>query len=598
MAEGLKIQVEADVKPALKGLRELDQQANETFKRTGSVFAPAASKAATSLTKFTQSSNSATQATINLGRVVQDAPYGFLGIANNLNPLLESFQRLKVETGSSKVALKQLGASLTGAGGVGLAISLVSSLAIVFGDRLLGAGKAAKEAKSSTDALRESIKGVFSGAGKEATEVISLVAVLSAETETRERKLSAIKQLQEIQPEVFKNIRLEKNEVIGLDESYKNYLTNLRTVIAAKIVQAKLEQLITKQLTLQGAANTQSQQTMLDGIKAIQDFRIAQAKKDGGAAGASVISKIFGDRKKIQDELSKVQSDIDAAFKELIEFSKGVTVKDPKGNVPKSVKEFFAKHPPIESPIPMEFTIDFKRLQFILLGGELKTFAERVEDFINKNIKELVVSPRIILSPEAQANQDNLERIRKFAADTAKSFNDALQTGLTQGLSGFGEGIGKVLTGGGIGDAFKAFFSAIGSAVQAMGEQIIALGIAAILAKRALETLFSNPFVAVAAGVALVAVGAALKNMLSGGIQGFAKGGIVSGPTLALIGEGAGTSRSNPEVVAPLDQLRSMLSDLGGGGTQRVFVTGRLRGNDMLLQNARTSRTQRRTTGR
>ena len=42
----------------------------------------------------------ATNALSNLSRVAQDAPYGFMGIANNLNPLLESFQRLSKESGN------------------------------------------------------------------------------------------------------------------------------------------------------------------------------------------------------------------------------------------------------------------------------------------------------------------------------------------------------------------------------------------------------------------------------------------------------------------------------------------------------------------
>lgn len=595
MAEGLKIQVEADVKQAVKSLKELDQQAHETFKRTGSVFAPAASKAATSLDKFSKSSNTATQATISLGRVVQDAPYGFLGIANNLNPLLESFQRLKAESGSNKAAFKGLASSLTGAGGIGLALSVVSSLAVVFGDRLLGAGKAAKEAKTSADALRESIKGVFSSAGKEASEVTSLIAVLKSETETRERKLNAIKQLQEIQPEVFRNIRLEKNEVAGLDESYKNYLTNLRTVIAAKIVQAKLEQLITKQLTLQGAANTKSQQSLLDGIKDFEELRLSQARKDPSQGGL-IIKQIFGDRKKRQDELNKIQSDIDAAFKELVEFSKGVTVKDPKGNVPKAVKDFIEKLPPIEAPIPMAFTIDFKRVQFVMLGGEIKTLTERVQDFINKSIEKLVVSPRINLTPQAAQNIANLDLFRKQQAELSKIFgfqtDDSPLSQMQKDAVLAAQTINSVLAPAfqGLFDAIiqgeqplKAFFEGIGQAVVQLIQKLIQAALTAAI----LSAIFP-------AGIG----GAKGFGALFGKILGFAQGGIVSGPTLALIGEGAGTSRSNPEVVAPLDQLRSMLGDLGGGGTQRVIITGRLRGNDMLLQNARTSRTQRRTTGR
>ena len=59
------------------------------------------------------------------------------------------------------------------------------------------------------------------------------------------------------------------------------------------------------------------------------------------------------------------------------------------------------------------------------------------------------------------------------------------------------------------------------------------------------------------------------------GVGAFAQGGIVSGPTMALVGEYAGAS-NNPEVIAPLDKLRSMLHPQGGvGGTVRFEIEGR-----------------------
>ena len=45
------------------------------------------------------------------------------------------------------------------------------------------------------------------------------------------------------------------------------------------------------------------------------------------------------------------------------------------------------------------------------------------------------------------------------------------------------------------------------------------------------------------------------------GVTPFAEGGVVSGPTVGLIGEYAGATR-NPEVVAPLDRLRGMIADV------------------------------------
>jgi hypothetical protein len=54
-----------------------------------------------------------------------------------------------------------------------------------------------------------------------------------------------------------------------------------------------------------------------------------------------------------------------------------------------------------------------------------------------------------------------------------------------------------------------------------------------------------------------------------------ANGGLVSGPTMGLMGEYPGASH-NPEVIAPLDKLKTLI----GGGSGGQFV---LRGQDLLL---------------
>ena len=74
--------------------------------------------------------------------------------------------------------------------------------------------------------------------------------------------------------------------------------------------------------------------------------------------------------------------------------------------------------------------------------------------------------------------------------------------------------------------------------------------------------------------------------LAKGKVLGLATGGLVTGPTMALVGEGAGTTASNPEVVAPLDKLKGMIN---GGGSQQVEVYGRISGNDIFLANQRGS---------
>lgn len=76
------------------------------------------------------------------------------------------------------------------------------------------------------------------------------------------------------------------------------------------------------------------------------------------------------------------------------------------------------------------------------------------------------------------------------------------------------------------------------------------------------------------------------------GVTPFADGGIVYGPTLSIMGEYAG-ARSNPEVIAPLNKLKSIIGDGGNGGWRLV---ARLRGRDIVLAIADETRISRRKT--
>lgn len=84
------------------------------------------------------------------------------------------------------------------------------------------------------------------------------------------------------------------------------------------------------------------------------------------------------------------------------------------------------------------------------------------------------------------------------------------------------------------------------------------------------------PFAGFGIGAGFAAEAVALVQAI--GLMPFAEGGVVSGPTMALIGEYAGAS-NNPEVVAPLDKLRSMIEP----GIARVEVVGKIKGRDIVL---------------
>lgn len=193
-------------------------------------------------------------------------------------------------------------------------------------------------------------------------------------------------------------------------------------------------------------------------------------------------------------------------------------------------------------------------------------------------------------------------------AETATILNEA-SVNITPHLQnmavGIGEALGNAIANGGnlLGALGGVLLGGIGDIAIQLGKTAISIGIA----MKAIKMSFKNPATAIAAGIALVAIGTMIKSVVpgivkgkgggdgqagprSGAVAAFANGGIVSGPTLGLMGEYAG-ARSNPEVIAPLDKLKNMIGDRQA---QQVNVGGefRLQGQDLVvaLQRAEKQR--------
>jgi hypothetical protein len=119
----------------------------------------------------------------------------------------------------------------------------------------------------------------------------------------------------------------------------------------------------------------------------------------------------------------------------------------------------------------------------------------------------------------------------------------------------------------------KNMLGAIAGFMDTLGKAIVATAIAT----DAFEKLIvANPAAAAVAGLALIAGAAIVRNTLKQGpeVTAFADGGIVSGPTLGLMGEYPNASR-NPEVIAPLDKLRSLMQPQGSGFVASTSIQGR-----------------------
>ncbi len=64
---------------------------------------------------------------MQFSRIAQDAPFGLMGIGNNLTATAESFANLSKSAGGTGNALKSVAQSMMGTGGILLAVSLVTS---------------------------------------------------------------------------------------------------------------------------------------------------------------------------------------------------------------------------------------------------------------------------------------------------------------------------------------------------------------------------------------------------------------------------------------------------------------------------------------
>ena len=192
---------------------------------------------------------------------------------------------------------------------------------------------------------------------------------------------------------------------------------------------------------------------------------------------------------------------------------------------------------------------------------------------------------------------------RASAMEKAFAFSEGMKEIITGGLNdlaaGIGESLGKALASGGnlAQSLSKVVLGTIGNMASQLGKLAIGIGIGVKGIKKALQSL--NPAVAIAGGIALIALGAFASAQAGkigsggGGATAFAKGGIVSGPTMGLVGEYPG-AKSNPEVIAPLNKLQGMIDK--SGGTTNVTVGGqiRLEGQDLLIAIERANDTANR----
>ena len=131
--------------------------------------------------------------------------------------------------------------------------------------------------------------------------------------------------------------------------------------------------------------------------------------------------------------------------------------------------------------------------------------------------------------------------------------------------------------------------------IKSLGQVVLKL-IAAVAAAAILAAILSALSGGTLGGKKALSFSGAFSGLMSGkgmfpGLKPRAKGGIFSGPSAALVGEYPG-AKNNPEVIAPLDKLKSLIGDSGGG--QMVGqLEARISGNDLVILMDRASKNRK-----
>lgn len=524
MNESMKVIIGADVAQGVAGI--------EKFNATVAKIKPGA--------------NQATLAMSNMGRVVQDLPFGFLGIANNLNPLLESFQRLKVETGSNKAAFSALLGSLTGPAGLGVALSVASSLLIVFGDRLFGAGKKAEDAKEKVksffDLQREANKEI----GEELTKVQLLKAVIDSEVTSRKEKESALKRLKDINPDYFGDLKIEEGLIGKLTTAYNKYVAGIQQRSEIRVLEKQLDQLNETIINLQNNGN----KSFTTGV--IQDA-INLAKSQGRTADAMRL-QAAATKSQAQDE-QKVNGFINQRAALLVKVGQLASQIDVGNDADKKVKA-------------VKEEVEKLRHAVIITNAEWKNLIEIATATTSRGLPSGFDPGKIPTVPSVTlpGSDEEIERAKKF---------EKMQGRLQEAVK-MSAGAVEILSGA-FTSMFEAIFSGSKNAFQAFAQAI-----RNIIIKLAAAAITAAIFAAIISAVTKTPFKTNFQNIGGQlGLPKFAEGGIVSKPTLGLFGE------SGPEAVVPLDKAGGMF----GGGPMHITGEFKIRGKDLVATNIKGTKT-------
>lgn len=440
--------------------------------------------------------------------------------------------------------------------------------------------------------------------------------------------------LQDIDKEIEYQQKLRatasKEAISGIDaeisklETLKNYIENatvidtpddaLKTYEQLNIKLAYYNELLEK-ATEEQRPEIQKHINDIEGIKKAWDDSLAALKKPGDITQLDTIEKLDEavryyqeqQSKQSADEIQNTQRTIDALEAKRKAMQRGI-------EIPSMQKEIAE----INGLSNREFKIKVKGIGFDALTDKIRELQKQLNDTNNpvtegqrKDIEEMISTyeqwrkSSISSFDTVKSGWDGIKGI----GDSINSITDALDgngnawqkvTAIVDGFIQLYESISAIVgiidmlttastahTAAKTGEAAATTATATAQGVETAAQTAAAVAMIPVIVANKLATasymeLASAMYFAAHAsipfagfGIAAGFVSAATAMVEAVGVMPFANGGVVSGPTLALVGEYAGAS-NNPEVIAPLDKLRSMIQPQGGiGGNVRFEIEGR-----------------------
>ena len=543
-------------------------------------------KGMNTLKKGAISGNSAMTA---FSRTIQDAPFGIMGVSNNITNLTEQFGYLKNKTGSAKGALQAMLRDLKGFGGISLAISVVTTALLIFGDQIFKTKDRSKALREEQDKLTKSLedyeftlKGVqkseLEGA-KSATKELVTLKLLKAQLEdtglSNKKRIEAFNELQKRYPSYLSKISNEVALNKGLGNSYKTLKKLVEDkakadAAAQNIVKNTKEELIlTSQLE---AENIKSAKLKLSLTNA-NALALKRAGKERSGSNLSVeralelqkeVNSQTNKEKEIVDKIKKLQAD-SLVLANQIKAVGGVVPLDFKVDAlsRKKIKPFEIE------PIDITF-----------YNQTLREWREDVTNLTSFSDLEGGVDWQGLF--KLQQLQEQSLMTQNLLTNLSESMNNLVLGTFTSAVSGIGNALGTALaTGGNVLSAVgTSLVQGLADFLGRMGELLIEYGTLAV-AKGKIDIAIATggPF-AIAAGFAAIAVGVALKAASS--LIGSAASGGFSGSGSSSGVSGGGSYSGGNTRTAP-----SVSSGFGGGTVVFEIAGNKLVGvlNNTLQRN-------------